>query len=80
VRLIDITIPQLRMARAALGWSQGELARRAGVSRTTVADLERGHGEPRLATMRRLVAALEQAGAEIGDDGAVRIKQEEPEI
>jgi predicted transcriptional regulator len=57
------------MARAALGWSQGDLARRAGVSRGTVGDIERGHAEPRLATLRRLIAALEEAGVEITEHG-----------
>ena len=58
------------MARSALGWSQGELARRAGVSRGTIADFERGFSEPRLATLRRLLAALENAGVEITESGA----------
>ena len=54
MHLIDVTASQLKMARSALGWSQGEIARRAGVSRGTISDFERGFSEPRLATLRRL--------------------------
>ena len=39
---------QIRAARALLGWSQEDLAKRAGVSRGTVAALEKGAGAGRL--------------------------------
>lgn len=42
------------------GWSFGQLAERAGVSRTTLYHLERGRiSRPRLATLGRIAAALE---------------------
>ena len=53
---------QSRAARGWLGWSQGELARRANVSLSTVHDFERGQRTPtanNLASMRR---AIEAAG------------------
>lgn len=34
----------LRMARAAVGWSQEELAQRLGVAKTTIARIETGEG------------------------------------
>jgi len=53
---------QSRAARAWLGWSQLELAKRAGVSLSTVQDFERGQRTPianNIAAMRR---AIEAAG------------------
>ncbi len=40
-----------RAARALLGWSQNDLASRAGVSRSTIADFERGSRKPISGTM-----------------------------
>ncbi len=41
--------PLIRAARKAPGWTQGELAHRAGISRWTLSEIERGvapeHGE-----------------------------------
>ena len=34
--------PQIRAGRKARGWTQEELARRAGVGRSTISDIERG--------------------------------------
>jgi DNA-binding transcriptional regulator YiaG len=53
---------QSRAARAWLGWSQVELAKRAGVSLSTVHDFERGQRTPianNIAAMRRVI---EEAG------------------
>lgn len=53
---------QSRAARGWLAWSQGELAKRANVSLSTVHDFERGIRTPtanNLASMRR---AIEAAG------------------
>lgn len=47
----------LRQARRRAGLSQTALARRAGVTQPVVSAYERGHREPSLATLRRLVAA-----------------------
>jgi transcriptional regulator with XRE-family HTH domain len=65
------TVPQLRAARALLGWSQEDLAARSGVSKPTIARLELGSGE--LAgyarTRDKVVGALEAAGVTFLDDG-----------
>jgi transcriptional regulator with XRE-family HTH domain len=53
-----------------LGWSQGELAKRAGVSLSTVQDFERGQRMPipnNIAAMRR---AIEAAGIRLLFDKA----------
>jgi predicted RNase H-like HicB family nuclease/DNA-binding XRE family transcriptional regulator len=51
---------QLRWARQAAGISQGELARRIGVSRQAVAQLESPDANLRLGTLERVAAALGQ--------------------
>jgi transcriptional regulator with XRE-family HTH domain len=53
---------QLRAARAWLGWSQGELAEKAGVGRGVVAEYERGARHPYESSKDALIAALNKAG------------------
>ncbi len=60
----SITPELCRGARAILGWSQQDLAARAEVARTTVADYELGQIAPQARTLRDLVAALEGGGIE----------------
>lgn len=47
-----------RAARARLGLTQAELARRAGMSRATLVNFEKGRGEPHRASLTALEAAL----------------------
>lgn len=59
----DLVIsPGVRAARAILGWSQRELASRSRVSVPSINRFERGEGEPREITVRRLVDCLESHG------------------
>jgi len=60
-----VTTEQLRAARGLLGWSQSELAARAGLSLPTVKRLEGGFG-PRVSDDARvkLRRAIETAGIE----------------
>ncbi len=60
----SITPELCRGARAILGWSQQDLAARAEIARTTIADYELGQIAPQARTLRDLVAALEAAGIE----------------
>ena len=65
---------QCKMARAALGLSEHELAAKAGVSPDTVSRLEKGetlHQRTGIAIRE----ALEAAGVEFTPDGGVRLKQ-----
>ena len=67
-------IPQERYlvaARKALGWSQRELASRAGVATATLADFERGARRPMRNNFRALCRALGDAGIEFLVDGDV---------
>jgi transcriptional regulator with XRE-family HTH domain len=63
---------QIKAARALLGWSQRELARRAGVALSTIADFERGFRDPMPNNLQALVNSLAGAGIKIGRDGSVR--------
>jgi ribosome-binding protein aMBF1 (putative translation factor) len=70
---------QLRMARAALGWSLNELAEKAKVHLNTVRRCELGH-EAMMGTMQKIEAVLRKEGIvfleETGEDGpGIRMTQ-----
>jgi len=54
---------KLRRLRLEVGWSQAEMASRAGVSRATVGNVETGRLQPSAATWQRLDAALRKQHA-----------------
>lgn len=58
VPILPDDVPRLRQLRRLKGWTQQELARRAGVTEQTVVRLEAGQGEPRVSTMRAVAEAL----------------------
>ena len=60
---------QCRAARGLLNWNQEDLARHAGVSRSTVREFEAGHHELHKSTQTLLVRALEDAGVRLLDAG-----------
>lgn len=64
---INLTAEQCRAARGLLGWSQGDLAEKSGVSRVPLANFEAGHSKPYQRTIEKLRSALEQAGVVIVD-------------
>ena len=70
---IVITAAQMRAARALLGIDQRQLAELAGISVPTIqrmeasADVVRGNVD----TLMRLLAALESAGIEVINEGAI---------
>lgn len=63
---------QIRAARAALGWSQGDLAERAGFHPKCIAYWENMTEAPRRHSRarapERIVAALREAGVEIATE------------
>jgi transcriptional regulator with XRE-family HTH domain len=75
------TIDQLRAARGLLGWSQSELAERAGLSLPTVKRLEGGFG-PRVSddAQIKLQKAIESAGIEFIDEngGGLGVRFKKP--
>ncbi|MDK1389520.1 helix-turn-helix transcriptional regulator [Sinorhizobium sp. 8-89] len=55
----EIFKERLRTARDLRGWSQGELAEKAGMPPTSIAHFEAGARKPSFDTLRRLANALE---------------------
>ena len=62
---------QCRAARALLAWSQADLAKRASVGISTVADFERGQRSPVANNLEAMRAALEKAGITVLAGGVV---------
>lgn len=74
---------QCRAARAMLGYSQKDLAKRAEVGSRTLADFETGTRAPHHRTLKAIRATLEEAGilfleAEATCGPGVRLKQPDP--
>jgi len=59
----------IRMARAALGWSQAELGRLLGMSQRAIHRIEQGHSAPRRTTLLAIENLLEKAGLRIEERG-----------
>jgi ribosome-binding protein aMBF1 (putative translation factor) len=53
-------------ARRKLGWSQAELARRAGIRPETLNRIEQGRNKPSVPTIAKIDRALKEAEAEGG--------------
>lgn len=62
------TIASIKAARAALGWTQAVLAKRAGISVVSLARLEAGLSSARLSTLAKIKGAFEAFGVRIADD------------
>jgi transcriptional regulator with XRE-family HTH domain len=69
--VLAVTPAQLRAARALLGWNQQNLASRANVASSTVADFERGKRSPVANNLVAMRAALEKEGVTFLPGGAV---------
>jgi transcriptional regulator with XRE-family HTH domain len=77
-----VTGPQIRAARALLGWTADQLAERSGVSPATVWRAENAEGVPsiRAQNLFLLLRTLEQGGvrfidAEGGEGVGVRLRR-----
>lgn len=75
-----ISIGQIRAARALLDWTQGELAKRSGLSLRALNSIERGLSVPRLDNLRFIQEALEKENIEFSENDGVRRKTERLEI
>jgi DNA-binding XRE family transcriptional regulator len=76
--ILNATGRQIRAGRVMANLTQGELAKRAGISRATLANIESGESEPRLATYRSLLMVLEAAGVRITANGIERVPGRRP--
>jgi transcriptional regulator with XRE-family HTH domain len=76
---ISLRPDQCRAARAFLGWSREELAKRCKVSNATLADFEAGKRTPYDRTLADIRKALEDGGiqfiAENGGGPGVRLRR-----
>ena len=63
---------QIAAARALLGLTQVELAEAAGVTRSTLSQIEREEGDPRMSSFRKLENYLQSRGIRFVDQvGAI---------
>jgi len=69
----DVSVDQLKAARALLNWSQADLAQKSGYSLPTINNIERGQYEAHSATMDDIIQTFEQAGIQFLDGPGVRI-------
>ena len=61
-------ISALRAARAALNWTQKELADASGIAQPSIARIETGSAKPRTSTLFKLKDVFEKAGTRIIDN------------
>lgn len=66
---MTLTPQQVRAARALLQWSRPKLAKKTGVSLSTILRAEEGTARP--VTLRAVKAAFEDEGVEFVPGGAV---------
>lgn len=67
----EITIPQIRAGRGMLGWTQSDLAERAGIAQRSLSIIECGRRRPHRQTLDALRAALESGGVRWTEGGGV---------
>ncbi len=65
---------QVRAARALLDWSQDTLAKKAGVARATIKNIENGTTLPRMESAHAIRSTLECAGIEFLSGSGVRMR------
>ena len=65
-----LTPAQLRAARALVGWSRDDLAKKSATSAETVKGFEGRGTDPKMGTVYKWLRALETAGVVFIDDGA----------
>ncbi|QCE35728.1 helix-turn-helix transcriptional regulator [Acetobacteraceae bacterium] len=68
-RKTNISIVQIRSARSLLGWTQGQLAEKAGLSSISIVRIEKEQVEPRQSNLDLIQKALEDAGVEFLPEG-----------
>jgi transcriptional regulator with XRE-family HTH domain len=77
---MSITAAQCKGARAMLDLAREDLAERAGVSKRTLIDFERGARQPQRSTIAAIRTALESAGVEFieenGGGPGVRLRKQ----
>lgn len=62
------------MARAALDWSREDLAKKVGITSTSIKNIESGDVVPRESSLSEIQAVLEQQGLDFTDQQGVKFK------
>lgn len=74
------SIEQIRAARALLGWSQHDLADKAGLSQTGIARIENGTNQPNSKTIEKINRAFDLADIEFMGSSGLRKRTGEVRI
>jgi transcriptional regulator with XRE-family HTH domain len=69
-----ITSRQIRAARGLIGWTQADLAEAAGLSRSTIAGIEKDTANPTVDIVNRIRTVLENSQVEFLAQDGVRIR------
>jgi|ERR1700761_2273193 transcriptional regulator with XRE-family HTH domain len=72
-----ITGRQIRAGRALLEWSREDLAEKAGLTVTTVSNIESDARQPQEKTLASIARVFDQHGVEFLDDEGVRIRKKQ---
>ena len=75
-RILTILGGQVREARNEHGWTQRELAERAGVHVNVIGSIERGRSAMRISTLVEVAGALETTSADLLGETERRLKAE----
>lgn len=72
---IIINYKQCKAARMLLDWNQEELCKRAGITKSTIGDFERGARNLRIETMQKVVGVFEDEGIRFeGEEGRILVE------
>ena len=66
---VIITNRQCRAARELLGWKQDDLCKASKITKSTIADFERGVRELRTGTLESIINAFMKKGISFENDG-----------
>jgi len=75
-----ITGKQIRAARVLVDWDAEDLAKRVGMSRIAIQNIERGDARPKPETMEKIKRAFFDAGIEFMENDGLRRRPEGVEI
>ena len=71
---------QIRAARVLVDWDADDLAKRVGMSRVSIQNIERGDARPKTETMEKIVQAFFDVGIEFTENDGLRRRPEGVEI
>lgn len=79
-RLIMPTGKQIRAARILVDWDADDLARRIGMSRVSIQNIERGDARPKDETIEKIVRTFSDVGIEFTENEGIRRRPQGVEI